>query len=171
MHCFPSKLVNYVQISVSVCSVKVCNYAGHVVCSYAVLCSWGYNIFKYLFNHLVNSLFICFKLRIVFIYFFAAFFVCQAVPDAVTCQNDEFISRLAFGDRDVWVARNCLVSWLQIRLIFILEISEGSAECQIAIDSSILYKMIGLLDSIQLFLIFWLMVFTERKHFIIGKQN
>jgi len=99
------------------------------------------------------------------------FFVGEAIPDTVTSQNDEFISRLASILGKVWVGSDSLLLGIKIWLVFVLEISESSAQGKVSINSGIFDVMIGFLNSLELISVVWLMIETELNSLTVSTED
>jgi len=110
-------------------------------------------------------------LYVILIYLFHALLVRQAVPDAVASQHDKLVSFFSLCHRHIWVTWYCLVLLLQVWLVFVLEISKGSAQSQISVHSRVLDPVVSIFDSLQLLEVIRLVVFAERNCFVIRAQH
>lgn len=77
----------------------------------------------------------------------AAFLVRKAVPDAIARIDNELVIFGTIHDLDVWLARDCLVLCTQLRHVLVLEVADGSAESEVAVDALVTDEMVRRIDA------------------------
>jgi len=64
-----------------------------------------------------------------------AFLVCKAVPNTVASIDDEVVIRRPLNHLDVRLRGNGLVLRLQLGLVLVLKIADGSTQSQVTVDA------------------------------------
>lgn len=92
-------------------------------------------------------------------------------PDTVTSHDNELIlcSQLYFlnlrkGDDE-------LLLGLQLLVLLVLKISQGSGEVEVAVDSSVTDEATGLLDTVLLLNEIWFVVLAQEDGLVSSSQN
>ena len=140
--CSPATLNGSVLFHLSV--VQSYQNTGHVISSYSVVCGGGQNFFEQLFNTWSYIIILQPWLLKSFTHSFAGFFIGNAVPDSIASQYDKLVPLRSFLPCYVWIGRHSLGFGPKVLLIFVLKVSESSAQGKVSIHPRILDHMVGL---------------------------
>ena len=97
----------------------------------------------------------------------ASFLIGKAVPYAIARINYEPVILRPLNNLDVGFSGDSLISGIRLRFILVLEVSEGSGERKISIDSVFTDEMSGGIDPLFLFGVARLVVVAQLDNDVV----
>lgn len=111
-------------------------------------------------NLTILSLFLLLILYL-FVYPFNGLLIWFLFPDSITTHQDEINSFFQVKLVSVWIRGDCLLFWFQMLPHFVLEVTKGSGEIQVAVNTSFGDGGTRVRYTIDFCLTLWLVIYAH----------